>query len=224
MRHEICPGTVSLKSIRKANRASETEILACFRDESDLLFRLAWFITGDEASAAQSVIAGRETALHRPGPVREWLREWAKWVTIKAAVSMNREAICQCEPAYNHVHCTHPDHLLSQSVLSSRRRDLLSHINPRIIFSELDPLARAILILRTAVNASIFDCVLRLNVSHDAVLAANCWAMTWLSEVQLRCTPERQSVHAEADEPAKGSSCRRIESRADTGFINQEEV
>ena len=212
------------KSVGKGNRASGTGILACFRDERDLLFRLAWFITGDEASAAQSVIAGRETALHRPSPVREWLLEWAKWVTIKAAVSIDREAICECEPAYNQVHCSHPDHLLSQSVPSSRKRDLLSHINPRIIFSELDPLPRAILILRTAVNASIFDCVLRLDVSHDALLAANCRAMTWLSEVQLRCTRERQCVHAEADEPANGSSCSRIESRADTGFINQEEV
>ena len=187
------------KSAPKVDRASAAEILACFRDDKDLLFRLAWLITGNEATAERSVIAGRETALHGSAPFREWLLEWAKWVTIKAALSMNRDAICHCEPAYEHLHCTHAAHLLSQSVaFSGSKKDLLVHINPHVIFAELDSLARAVLVLRTAVNASIFDCVRRLGVSHEAVLAANCRAITWLHEVQFGRMPEAPSVRAEA--------------------------
>ena len=187
------------KSAPKMDRASAAEILACFRDERDRLFRLAWLITGNEATAEQSVTAGRETALHGTAPFREWLLEWAKWVTIKAALSMNRDSVCHCEPAYDQLHCTHAAHLLSQSaVLSGSKRELLVHINPLVIFAELDSLARAVLVLRTAVNASIFDCVRHLDVSHEAVLAANCRAITWLHEVQLGRMPEAPSVCAEA--------------------------
>ena len=53
-------------------------------------------------------------------------------------------------------------------------------IDPGIIIAELDPLARSVLVLRTAIRASIPDCALRLNVSRSTVLAANCRAMTWL--------------------------------------------
>ena len=49
------------KSAPKVDRASAAEISACFRDDKDLLFRLAWLITGNEATAERSVIAGRET-------------------------------------------------------------------------------------------------------------------------------------------------------------------
>ena len=189
------------KSAPKVDRASATDILGCFQDEKDRLFRLAWLITGNEATAERSFIAGREAALHGLAPFREWLFEWAKWVTIKAALSINCDAIRHCESAYDHLHCTHAAHLLSQSVvLSGGKKDLLLHIDPRVIFAELDSLARAVLMLRTAVNASIFDCVRRLGVSHEAVLAANCRAISWLHEVQLRRMPEAPSVCAEADE------------------------
>lgn len=196
----------SNKGTGKVQRASAAEVLACFQDKKDLLFRLAFLITGNEASAERSLITGRETALHGSGPFHEWLLEWAKCVTIKAAISMNREAICHCEMAYNHLHCTHAAHLLSQSVALSRsQRDLLVQINPRVIFAELDPLARAVLILRAAVSASIFDCVRRLDVSHEAVLAANCRAMTWFREVQLGPMPEAHPVRAESvNESARG--------------------
>lgn len=179
-------------------------VLACFQDKNDLLFRLAFLITGNEACAERSVVTGRETTLHGSGPFHKWLLEWAKWVTIKAAISMNREAICHCEMAYNHPHCTHAAHLLSQSVALSRsQRDLLVQINPRVIFAELDPLAGVVLVLITAVSASIFDCVQRLDVSHDAVLAANCRAMDWLHEVQLRLMLETPSICAEDEADLK---------------------
>jgi hypothetical protein len=196
----------SSKSAPKVDRASAAEILACFQDDKDLLFRLAWLITGNEATAERSVIAGRETALHGPAPFQEWLLEWAKWVTIKAALTISRDTIRHCEPAYEHLHCTHATHLLSQSVaFSGSKKDLLVHINPHVIFTELDPLARAVLVLRTAVNASIFDCVRRLGVSHEAVLAANCRAITWLHEVQFGRMPQAPSVCADAV-AARGNS------------------
>jgi hypothetical protein len=41
-------------------------------------------------------------------------------------------------------------------------------------------------VLRIAIRSSIQDCSLRLNVSRAAVLAANCYAMTWLDHSQVR--------------------------------------
>jgi hypothetical protein len=61
-------------------------------------------------------------------------------------------------------------------------RDLLLHIDPEVVIRELDPLARAVAILRTIGRASILDCILRLRLSLETVLAANCRAMAWFAE------------------------------------------
>jgi hypothetical protein len=79
-------------------------------------------------------------------------------------------------------------------------------IDPSTIIAELDPLARAVLVLRTAIRASIQDCALRLNVSRSTVLAANCRAMTWLHDTQRqRASDEEAAVRTGAQsirEPA----------------------
>ncbi len=45
----------SNKGTRKVQRASAAEVLACFQGKKDLLFRLAFLIIGNEASAERSV-------------------------------------------------------------------------------------------------------------------------------------------------------------------------
>jgi hypothetical protein len=65
------------------------------------------------------------------------------------------------------------------------------HLNPAMVIVELDPLARAVAVLRTTSRASILDCALPLKLSVDTVLAANCRAMTWIAEKQNEAEREQ---------------------------------
>ena len=163
------------------NHASAAEIVACFRDETKLLDRLAFFITADTATAEQAVAQACEITLQGNSPFRDWLLEWAKVATITAALSHQGKAIRMCEAMYKDRRCSHGEHICQ---LDDERRAaslaLLVQMDAQAIIAELDPLCRAILVLRIAIRSSIQECSLRLNVSRAVVLAANCLAMTWL--------------------------------------------
>jgi hypothetical protein len=45
----------STAAVDARNRASASEIVACFRDQRNLLLRLAFLITADETTAEQAV-------------------------------------------------------------------------------------------------------------------------------------------------------------------------
>jgi hypothetical protein len=171
-------------SLNARDQASVSEILACFRDERDLLFRLALLITGDKATAEQSVVNACDMTVQGRSPFRDWLTEWAKSSTIMSAISKTVGAIRSCEPAYKDLDCLHSEHRVQR--YDAGHMSFFFGIDPSIIIAELDPLARSVLVLRTAIGASIQDCALRLNVSRRTVLAANCRAMTWLRDIQLR--------------------------------------
>jgi hypothetical protein len=171
----------STPAVDARNHASAAEIVACFRDETRLLDRLAFFITVDRATAEQAVAQACESTLHGNSPFRDWLLEWAKAATITAAISRHDKAIRMCEGMYKDRRCLHVEHLCH---LDDERRTatlaLILQMDAQKINAELDPLCRAILVLRTAIRSSIQECSLRLNVSRAVVLAANCLAMTWL--------------------------------------------
>ncbi len=176
-------------SLTGRDQASVSEVVACFRDERDLLFRLALLIAGDKATAEQSVVNACDMTVQGHSPFRDRLTEWAKSSTIMSAISKTVDAIRSCEPAYKDLRCLHSEHR-AQSNDPERHMSFLFGIDPTIIIAERDPLARAVLVLSTAIGASIQDCALRLNVSRRTVLAANCRAMTWLRDIQLQHHPE----------------------------------
>lgn len=163
------------------NHASRSEIVACFRDETKLLGRLAFFITADNTAAEQAVAQACETTLHGNSPFCDWLFEWAKAATITAAISQHGKAIRACAAMYEDRNCAHAGHFCE---LSSERKaaslGLILHMDVQKFSAELDPLCRTIVVLRTAIRSSIQECSLRLNVSRAVILAANCLAMTWL--------------------------------------------
>jgi len=168
------------------DHASVSEVLACFRDERDLMFRLALLIVGDATTAEQCVVNACETTVQGRSPFRDWLTEWAKSATIMSAISKAANTIRCCEPAYANLYCMHSEHLSQRSNAECERdMSFVFGIDPSALIAELDPLARAVLVLRTAIRASIQDCALRLNVSRSTVLTANCRAMTWLHNRRL---------------------------------------
>jgi len=169
------------------NHASAFEIVACFRDQRNLLDKLAFLITADEAMAEQAVAQACEITLQGNSPFRNWLLEWAKSATITAAISLQGDAIRVCEATYKDQRCPHVEHL---SQFDDERRAaslaLILQMDTQKIIAELDPLCRAILVLRIAIRSSMQDCSLRLNVSRAAVLVANCQAMTWLVHCHVK--------------------------------------
>jgi hypothetical protein len=177
----------STAAVDGRNYASPAEIVACFQDQRNVLGRLAFSITGDQTMADLAVDQACETTLQGNSPFCDWLFEWAKAATIASAISHGTAAIRICEAAYKDRRCPHVEHL-SQGDAEERAvsLDLILGTDANILIAELDPLCRAVLVLRVAIRSSIQDCALRLNVSRAVVLAANCHAMTWFQERHVK--------------------------------------
>ena len=185
----------STAAVVARNYASPAEIVACFQDQRNVLSRLALLITGDQATADQAVVHACEITFQGNSPFRDWLLEWAKAATIASAISHGTEAIRICEAAYKDRRCPHVEHL-SQGDAEERAAslDFILGADAKTLIAELDPLCRAVLVLRVAIRSSIQDCALRLNVPRTAVLAANCHAMTWLHGGRLKPMEENHDA------------------------------
>ena len=180
------------------NHASPAEVVVCFQDQRNVLGRLAFLITGNQATADQAVVHACDITLQGNSPFRDWLLEWAKTATIASAISHGTEAIRICEAAYKDRRCPHVEHL-SQADAEERAAilDLIFGTDAQTLIAELDALCRAVLVLRIAIRSSIQDCALRLNVSRAVVLAANCHALTWLQARHVKAVEEnRNPLHA----------------------------
>jgi DNA-directed RNA polymerase specialized sigma24 family protein len=177
----------STAAVDACNHASPAEIAACFQDQKNVLGRLAFLITGDQATADQAVVQACEITLRGNSPFRDWLLEWAKVATIASAISHGTKVIRICEATYKDRRCPHVEHL-SQGNDEERaaRLDLILGVDSQQLLTELDPLCRAVLVLRVAIRSSIQDCSLRLNVCRSAVLGANCHAMSWLHDGHVK--------------------------------------
>ena len=181
----------SIESIDAHNHASPAEIVACFQEQRNVLSRLALLITGDQATADQAVVQTCELTLQGNSPFRDWLFEWAKTATIASAISHSTEAIRSCEPVYKDLRCPHVEHLWQgDSEERALSLDLILRTDAQTLIAKLDPLCRAILVLRVAIRSSIQDCALRLNVPRAAVLAVNCHVLTWLQERHIKAMEE----------------------------------
>ena len=55
-----------------------------------------------------------------------------------------------------------------------------------MVVAELDSLARAVLVLRGVLGASVRDCSIQLNVSSESVLAVQRRITTWLTTVRKK--------------------------------------
>ena len=182
--------------------ASPAEIVACFEGERALLEKLAFLITSDQAAAERALAKACDITLHGNGPFRDWLLEWAKTATIASAILERAQAIRICEIDYRGQRCTHAEHLWQGDAAErAASLELILEADGEQLITGLDPLCRAILVLRVAVRSSIQDCVLRLNVSRAAVLAANCHAMTWLHDRQAKHLQEFRSVAESQGDP-----------------------
>jgi len=194
----------SMNTIAEPKRAPALNIICRLDNEHEVLLRLALLITGDIQAAELSVFKAREllTSSASPYQLGKQLTEWHKRVTIEAAIATSRQEIARCESRYVYLNCTHSEHLLnSNDSKLGHFCNLLQHIDPETVCRELDPLARAVAILRTTGRASILDCVSRLRLSVETVLAANCRAMAWFAEKRTELSSKRSATKQERKNP-----------------------
>src|SRR5208283_2058857 len=162
-------------------------------DEDNILFRLAYLITGDEVQAEDSIIAAYNLAEQGKTPCRDWLLEWAKCATVRSAIQARLADIRECEDRYKSSDCKQPRHRpqVKRPDLPAVTESIL-HLDPEMVIAELDSLARAILVLRGVLSASVRDCSIQLNVSSESVLAVQRRINTWLTSVRKKQLPVLQ--------------------------------
>jgi DNA-directed RNA polymerase specialized sigma24 family protein len=158
--------------------ASGRDIQSVFAEQRDHLYWIALLITGDHALAAQAVVNASDLSANSSGVFRDWLIGWAKYSTVRTAVTEVRDLISASASHYADSSSEHSDN----DVLSDDQIGSLLHVDPRDIIPALDPLARSALVLRGIQRASIADCALLLGVPRRIVAAAYCQALRWNSE------------------------------------------
>jgi hypothetical protein len=162
-------------------------------NEENILFRLAYLITGDEVQAEDSIIAAYDLAEQGETPFRDWRLEWAKCATVRSAIEARLAEIRGCEDRYKNLDRKGPRHRpqAMRNDLPAMTESILC-LDPEMVISELDPLARAILVLRGVLSASVRDCSVQLNVSSESVLAVQRRITTWLTTVRKKQLPVLQ--------------------------------
>lgn len=101
---------------------------------------IAYFITGDEMTAAACVADACALATSRNQIFEDWLLHWARHATMGAAIQMLRSRVGQLSPAYEREVCAHNGH----SPLSAGNVQLVVE-ETSLLVSRLDALSRCAL-------------------------------------------------------------------------------
>src|SRR5271169_2289941 len=175
------------------SQAHATHIGSYRSKEGNILFRLAYLITADEVQAEDSVIAAYDLAGQGKTPFRCWLSEWTKCATVRSAIQARLADIRECEDRYNGLDRkpSRHRHQIMRLDLPAMTESIL-HLDPEMVIAELDSLARAILVLRGVLSASVRDCSIQLNVSSESVRAVQRQITTWLTTVRKKQLPVLQ--------------------------------
>jgi len=157
--------------------ATDEEIKLIFAENEETLYRMALTITADPVLAKQSVVNATALAATAGCVFRDWLTQWAHTATALAAVQTVNKPILAAALGYSDWICNHPTH----DMLEEHQINALRKLDPRAIARDLDPLARAVLVLHGCHQASISDCAVLLRVPRKYALRAYCRAVQWYS-------------------------------------------
>ena len=155
--------------------ATTPEIKSIFAEHDESLYWMALVITADAELAKRSIISASGLAATAGGVFRDWLSQWAHMATARMAVQAVKEPILAAAVCYSDWICKHSSH----DVLEEQQINALRNLDPRAIARDLDPLARAILVLHGCHHASISDCAILLSVTRKYVLRAYCHVLQW---------------------------------------------
>ena len=170
--------TIRKHEVSRDPLASAEEIHAIFEAQCDDLFGIAFIITGERAQARQCLVDASGLAEYGGEIFRDWLLSWSRYVTARTAAVRIRDVAERSAQRYLTTTCGHANH----EVLSDEQLAFFRHLDPEHVIQSLDPLVRAVLVLRGCLRASIADCGLLLQVSRRCITPAYCIGLTWLNE------------------------------------------
>jgi hypothetical protein len=171
-----CKKRVS-KSCGEVRRyATPSEVLCYFREHRESLFWITFAITGREDVARSSLVAACEDATRRRNVFFNWVGKWAQFAVAQSAITAIHEDIRKAVEIYGGQCSEHHEH----PGLSEAEIHVLRAVDPRRMFTDLDPLARSVLILQTLRNTTLYDCAVALDVPRAVAAAAYGRALVWL--------------------------------------------
>jgi hypothetical protein len=157
---------------------STAEIPDPFADQRESLYWTALMITGDAELAGRSVIDATSISETSSHDFRDWLVLWAHLATARSALNSVRSSIQQTAKRYADWSCSHHSH----EPLSLSETRILQELDTNLAIEQLDPLARAVLVLRGCHGAFFDDCMFLPNVPIHSAVGAYCTALEWCKE------------------------------------------
>jgi DNA-directed RNA polymerase specialized sigma24 family protein len=166
-----------LKNYGEGRRyATPSEVRCYFREHQEFLFWITFGITGREDVARSSFVAACENAARRRNVFFNWVGKWAQFAAAQSAITAIQEDIAKAAEIYAGQFSEHFEH----PGLSEAEIRILRAADPRQMFTDLDPLARSVLILQTLRNTTLYDCAVALDVPRAIAAAAYGRALVWL--------------------------------------------
>jgi DNA-directed RNA polymerase specialized sigma24 family protein len=157
---------------------SMTQTQDPFADQRESLYWTALMITGDTELAERSIIQATRLAVTSSRDFRDWLVLWAHLATARTALNTVRSSIQETAKSYADWTCSHHSH----EPLSLAETRVLQELDTNLAIQQLDPLARAVLVLRGCHGAFFEDCMFLLDVPVQSAVGAFCTAVEWYKQ------------------------------------------
>ena len=168
-------GLTAKEDISLRDYASASDVRNAFSKRREELQWLAFFITADEATAAECVTDACSLTEKQNTVFGQWLATWARYATIRSAINHRQIAIKEMVNRYAGEQCPHGAH----SKLSTELLDRV--VDQTDWFVEtLDVLQRAALVICGVERHSISEAALLLGQSKATVLSAYCSSLAAL--------------------------------------------
>jgi hypothetical protein len=169
------------RNYREVRRyATPSEISSYFSENQELLYWMALVITGTQELAESSIEVASKDSAYRRSVFLSWVGLWAQYAVARSAIAAIKKEITSAAARYQSQRSEHGEY----PGLSEADTRLLRSIEPNVVFTALDPLARSVLVLHTLRNTTMYDCVAALDVSRTAAAAAYDRALSWLHSRQ----------------------------------------
>lgn len=151
--------------------ASEVQLRHAFESHRQELSDLALFLTGRPDLAEACIVDASGPSAPAIPVFLDWLEQWARHATIKAAIRLMHAQIIEAARGYEGRKCYCQDHALEQT-------EIVEALKAKIVeASSLDPLARFALVLRSIERYSAAESALLLEIAAARVEAAHCAAL-----------------------------------------------
>ncbi len=169
------------RNYREVRRyATPLEISSYFHENQELLYWMALVITGRRELAESSIEVACKDSAQRRSVFLSWVGQWAQYAVVRSAIARIKKEIVNAAAQYQGRRCEHSEH----SGISETEIRVLRMIEPDVVFTALDPLARSVLVFQTLRDTTVNDCVVALDVPRTAVVAAYDRALSWLHSRQ----------------------------------------